>query len=245
MKLSIEQINAYHKNGFITIDCIFKTSEMDQATQEAHRWQEQFIKDISEADKKWYLDGGTTRPNQVRKLDNPVSQRQLFRKMAQAPKLIAIVEEIIGKDVVAFFSQIFFKPPHGGGPKPAHQDNFYFGPDKGDHIITVWIAFDDALIENGCLYYGIGSNRSEIITHHTPENEPFNYQIPDSKKVPMTAAPVRKGGINLHHGNTIHQSSNNTSSLWRRAMAIHYMQKGVNLINPIFEYNPVHFVAVN
>lgn len=245
MELTIEQVDAYKINGFVTIENVFTTSKMDQAIQEAHHWQEEFINDISEADKKWYLDGGTSKQNQVRKLDNPVSQRRLFKKMAQATKLVSIIEALIGDDVVAFFSQIFFKPPQGGGPKPAHQDNFYFGPDNGDHIITVWIAFDDALIENGCLYYGCGSNQGELIEHYAPENEPFNYQIPDSKKVLMTAAPVKKGGINIHHGKTIHQSSNNTSSLWRRAMAIHYMQKEVKLIRPIFEYDPVHFVEVN
>jgi len=242
MKLTSEQLSTYEKNGFITIENVFNHSEMDQAIKEAQQWQEEFINDISEADKKWYLDRSTSIQDQVRKLDNPVSQRQLFKEMALSPKLVSIVEGLIGKDVIAFFSQIFFKPPLGGGPKPTHQDNFYFGPDNGDHVITVWIAFDNALIENGCLYYGKGSNQGKLIEHQAPEKEPFNYQIPDANKVPMTAAPVKKGGINLHHGKTIHQSSNNTSNLWRRAMAIHYMQKEVKLVNPIFEFDPVHFV---
>jgi ectoine hydroxylase-related dioxygenase (phytanoyl-CoA dioxygenase family) len=86
------------------------------------------------------------------------------------------------------------------------------------------------------------NNLQPKFEHYAPEKEPFNYQIPDSKKVAMTAAPVNKGGINLHHGKTIHQSSNNTSDLWRRAMAIHYMQKQVRLVNPIFEFDPVHYV---
>ena len=182
MKLTTEQINRYYNNGFITIEKVFDPFEMDQAIKAAHQWQEEFVSNISEADKKWYMDGETSKQNQVRKLDNPVSHRPLFKKMAQSPKLVSIVEALIGNKVVAFFSQIFFKPPEGGGPKPAHQDNFYFGPDQSDRLTTVWIAFDDALIENGCLYYGSGSNHGELITHYAPDDEPFNYQIPIPKR---------------------------------------------------------------
>jgi len=242
VKLTTVQINSYKNDGYITIENVFKPSEMDLAIHEAQQWQEEFITNLSEADKMWYLDKSTSIQNQVRKLDNPVSQRQLFKDIALSPALVSIVEELIGKEVIAFFSQIFFKPPQGGGPKPTHQDNFYFGPDQGNHVITAWIAFDDALLENGCLYYGKGSNQGRLIEHQAPEDEPFNYQILDSAKVPMVAAPVKKGGINLHHGRTMHQSSNNTSHLWRRAIAIHYMQKEVNLVNSIFEFDPVHFV---
>ena len=48
--------------------------------------------------------------------------------MARSQALVSLVEALIGPGVSVYFSQIFFKPPEGGGPKPAHQDNFYFGP---------------------------------------------------------------------------------------------------------------------
>ncbi len=242
MNLTAAQLDTYQKDGYITFENIFTQDEMEKAINEAHQWQEEFLKDISEEDIKWYHDGATAIPNQVRKLDNPVSQRAFFKKLALNPELIVTVEDLIGRDVIAFFSQVFFKPPHGGGPKPTHQDNFYFGPDKSDHVITIWIAFEDATVENGCLYYGKGSHQGKLIKHFAPEDEPFNYQIPDSKKVPMTPAPVKKGGINMHHGKTLHQSSNNTSDLWRRALAIHFMQKDVKLIDPVFKFDPIHFV---
>ena len=61
------------------------------------------------------------------------------------PALVALVEQLIGPGVSVYFSQIFFKPPEGGGPKPAHQDNFYFGPTDPEGMVTAWIALDDAL----------------------------------------------------------------------------------------------------
>ena len=128
-----------------------------------------------------------------------------------------------------YFSQIFFKPPEGGGPKPAHQDNFYFGPTDIEGVATAWIALDDATLENGCLYFGDGTNLGPVYSHFAPEGEPFNLQLPATvlDKQPMTPAPVRKGGVSFHHGNTFHQSGPNHSSAWRRACALHYVRNDV------------------
>jgi ectoine hydroxylase-related dioxygenase (phytanoyl-CoA dioxygenase family) len=162
MKLSTQQLQAYNSNGFVTIEGVFPPAEMDRAIEEAIVWQQEFIENLTKTEKKWYLDKGTSIKNQLRKLDNPVSHRTFFKNLALNPRLVSTVEALIGRDVIAFFSQIFFKPPQGGGPKPIHQDNFYFGPDKRDQVITLWIAFDNATIENGCLYYGKGTNLGDI-----------------------------------------------------------------------------------
>jgi len=72
----------------------------------------------------------------LRKLDNPHHHRESIRGLARDARLLALVESVIGKGVSVYFSQIFFKAPEGGGPKPPHQDNFYFGPrdpEAADH----------------------------------------------------------------------------------------------------------------
>lgn len=242
MKLTQKQVIKYKSDGYLTIENVFSETKMDTAINEALQWQEEYLINMSEEEKKWYKDSSTSIHNQLRKLDNPVSQRIFFKELALDHKIISIVEEIIGKDVIAFFSQIFFKPPHGGGPKPVHQDNFYFGCDDDEKVLTVWLALDDAEIENGCLFYGKGTNQGRIIKHFAPEKETFNYQVPKEYLVKMTPAPVKKGGINIHHGKTFHQSSDNTSGNWRRAMAIHFIQKDTELVNPIFEFHAKHYV---
>ena len=83
------------------------------------------------------------------------------------------LEALLGAGVSVYFSQIFFKAPEGGGPKPAHQDNFYFGPTDIEGIVTAWIALDDATLENGCLYFGEGTNQGPIYDHIAPPGEPL------------------------------------------------------------------------
>ncbi|MEO8281160.1 MAG: phytanoyl-CoA dioxygenase family protein, partial [Ideonella sp.] len=149
------------------------------------------------------------------------------------------VEALIGTGVSVYFSQIFFKPPEGGGPKPAHQDNFYFGPTDPEGVVTAWIALDDATLENGCLYFGDGTNAGPVYAHFAPAGEPYNLQLPPAilDKQPMSPAPVRKGGVSFHHGNTFHASGPNHSDKWRRACALHFVSNGNEFANPALPYD--------
>ena len=53
----------------------------------------------------------------------------------------------------------------------------------------------------------------------------------------MTPAPVKKGGVSLHHGNTFHQSGPNQSAAWRRACALHYVRNDVEFATPALPYD--------
>ena len=105
--------------------------------------------------------------------------------------------------------------------------------------MTAWIALDDATLENGCLYFGDGTNQGPVYRHFAPEAEPYNLQLsPDVlDKQPMVPAPVRKGGISFHHGNTFHQSGPNHSPHWRRACALHFVRNDVEFANPALPYD--------
>ncbi len=238
--LSNDQIESYRAHGHLTVNGIFTEEEVADAIADANNWAEAELGDLDEAGRAWYVERAIKDKAVLRKLDNPVYLRPVFRNLAANSKLLAMVEQLIGPGPRAFFSQIFFKAPGGGGPKPVHQDNYYFGPNDPESMITVWIALDDADEDNGCLYYGEGTNRGEIIDHTAPEGEPFNLLIPEevAKAFEMTPAPVRRGGISFHHGNTLHQSADNHSDRWRRACAIHYGNHATELVHSTLTYDP-------
>ncbi|HEX7436083.1 MAG TPA: phytanoyl-CoA dioxygenase family protein, partial [Caldimonas sp.] len=129
--------------------------------------------------------------------------------------------------------------PEGGGPKPAHQDNFYFGPTDIEGVVTAWIALDDSTLENGCLYFGDGTNQGPVYAHFAPTDEPFNLQLPASVlgRQPMVPTPVKKGGVSFHHGNTFHESGPNHSTHWRRACALHFVCNDVEFATPALPYD--------
>ncbi len=196
--------------------------------------------DLPSSQRAWYVDGGVTGREVLRKLDNPHHHRAAVRELARKPALVGLVESLIGPGVSVSFSQIFFKPPEGGGPKPAHQDNYYFGPNDPEGVVTAWIALDDATLANGCLYFGEGTNRGPVYDHVAPPGEPYNLQLPAEilERQPMTPAPVLRGGVSFHHGNTFHQSGPNRSARWRRACALHYVNAHTVFDHPALPYDP-------
>ena len=229
----------YRHQGHLTVNGVFAPQQMDAVVRDIEQWGETFLAELPHEKRAWFIDGGVSARTVLRKLDNPHFHRDAVQAMARDPALVGLVEQFLGRGVSVYFSQIFFKPPEGGGPKPAHQDNFYFGPTDIEGVVTAWIALDDATLENGCLYFGDGTNLGPIYPHFAPENEPFNLQLPASvlDKQPMQPAPVRKGGVSFHHGNTFHQSGPNHSSKWRRACALHYVRNDVEFATPALPYD--------
>ena len=232
-------IGFYRHQGHLTVNGVFAAAEMDAVVRDIEQWGEAFLAELPAGQRRWYLDDGVKARAVLRKLDNPHAHRPVVQALARDPRLVGHVESLLGPGISVYFSQVFFMAPEGGGPKPAHQDNFYFGPTDIEGVATAWIALDDATLENGCLYFGDGTNLGPVYAHFAPEGEPFNLQLPGAvlDKQPMTPAPVRKGGVSFHHGNTFHQSGPNHSTRWRRACALHYVKNDVEFASPALPYD--------
>ena len=239
MSLSENDRAIYRHCGHLTVPGLFDAHAAQALVEDIQCWGEQFLAALPPERRAWYLDGGVEARTVLRKLDNPHHHRDAVRRLAATPALVDIVESLIGPGVSVYLSQIFFKPPAGGGPKPAHQDNYYFGPNDLDGVVTAWVALDDATLENGCLYFGDGSHRGPVYAHVAPPDEPYNLQLPPEilQRQPMTPAPVMRGGVSFHHGNTFHQSGPNLSTRWRRACALHYVNAHTFFEHPALPYD--------
>lgn len=239
-------VKEFQGKGHTTVPGVFASAEMDAVVEDIGRWGEEFLAALAPDQRRWYVDGGVKAKEVLRKLDNPHFHRASVERLARDPRLTGLVEALIGAGVQVCFSQIFFKAPEGGGPKPAHQDNFYFGPRDPEALVTAWVALDDATVENGCMSFGEGSHRKAVIRHFAPAEEPFNLQIADRDLagMPMTSAPVPKGGVSFHHGGTVHQSGTNRSGRWRRACALHYVRNDNAFVHPALPYDATVFMRI-
>jgi ectoine hydroxylase-related dioxygenase (phytanoyl-CoA dioxygenase family) len=237
--LTSAQLEFYRTRGHLTVPAVFAAQRMNEVIEDIGRWGEEVLADLPPGQRAWYVDGGVKARTVLRKLDNPHHQREAVRRLAFEPALVALVESLIGPGVSVHFSQIFFKPPEGGAPKPAHQDNYYFGPADPEALVTAWIALDDATLENGCLYFAEGTHRGPVYEHVAPADEPYNLQLPAETlaRHPATPAPVPRGGVSFHHGNTFHHSGPNLSRHWRRACALHYVNNAAVFDHPALPYN--------
>src|SRR5690606_34935292 len=76
------------------------------------------------------------------------------------PRVLDVLEALIGPDVLALQSMLFFNPPGKGG-QGWHQDSFYIQT-QPDSLIGAWYALDHADKDNGCLWVAPGSHNEPI-----------------------------------------------------------------------------------
>jgi ectoine hydroxylase-related dioxygenase (phytanoyl-CoA dioxygenase family) len=101
--------------------------------------------------------GGTERYHWHRVKD-AWKARASIRKMAMAPRVLAITEELFGRRVLPFQTLNFPM----GTEQDAHIDGFYFNSDPNGFMCGVWIALEDMDMDNGPLVYYPRSQRFPI-----------------------------------------------------------------------------------
>jgi len=147
--------------------------------------------------------------------------------LARHPRLVGVLTEVIGPNVKLMQSMLFIKST--GRPGQAwHQDESHI-PTRDRSLTAVWIALEDATVDNGCLWVIPGSHaRSVLYTTReqddirfdcTDEAYGFGYREQDAVPVELAA-----GSALVFDGHLLHRSlPNSSASGMRRALVNHYM----------------------
>jgi phytanoyl-CoA hydroxylase len=166
------------------------------------------------------LEPGHTPENpKVRRIKTPHLHHQAFRDLARHPKLVAILQALLGPAVRLHGSKINIKAPQYGSAVEWHQD-WAFYPHTNDDLLAVGIMLDDCAMENGPLLLMPGTHRGPVYDHHAdgvfcgamdPEATDLNF---------AAAAPAiaPAGSMSFHHVRLVHGSAQNTSNLPRQLL---------------------------
>jgi len=76
-------------------------------------------------------------------------------------RLLDIAEMFVGPNIALFASHYLCKPAFEGMPVLWHQDGSYWPLDPME-VVTLWLAIDDSLPENGCMRVIPGSQTTEL-----------------------------------------------------------------------------------
>lgn len=158
------------------------------------------------------------------------------------PRILDVLEALIGPDVLALQTMLFFKQPGQPG-QGFHQDSFYI-PTFPDTLCGAWLALSQADEENGCLWYTSGTQNEPIypdprgwaaamqvnleglgtIDHASDTDSAVNgltrvAQKYAGKEVPVVAEP---GDVVFFAGHILHRSHTNRSNRARRSFVGHY-----------------------
>lgn len=152
---------------------------------------------------------------------------KLIKQCACDKKIASVLSKVISENVKCIQTMLFVKGPGKLG-QSWHQDE-YFIPTRDKSLTGVWIAIDDATIENGCLWVAPGSHREGTIVRRIENTNPnfADNEVCDLEKFNEREAipvQVKSGSVIFFNGYLQHMSlKNKTKSSSRRALVGHYM----------------------
>lgn len=165
----------------------------------------------------------------VRKLMYYQEEHPHFAYLAnEHSRIQSILRALLGTDALLYADQAMIKPAHIGREKPWHQDNAYFAVTPLSAICGVWIALEDATVENGCMHVLAGHHHGGALKHH----HTYDCEILPDRIDPSLATPVElpAGGAMFFSGLLPHQTPANSSPQRRRALQFHYRSKDSTIV---------------
>lgn len=214
----------YDQNGYLALEGVFNDSEVNALRAEATAIATGGRGAVLGAEE--FAGRGEAALGEVLAIHFPHKVSPLMRDTLAHAKVVPLLTELLGPDVKAMQSMLFVKS--AGKPGQAwHQDEHYI-PTRDRSLTGVWIALDDATIDNGCLWMLPGSHRDGILwptrAHGDPRFDNGEEAYGDFEREGGVPVELKAGGIAVFNGYTLHRSLNNTRSAgYRRALVNHYM----------------------
>ena len=141
------------------------------------------------------------------------------------PRIVAVVKDLLGENVVAWGSHYFCKMPRDGKAVAWHQDASYW-PLSPSKAVTVWLAIDDADLENACMRFIAGSHHSGHLTFRASspdEHNVLNQSIDNPEQYGTIVDDCLKAGeISVHSDLLLHGSEANQSDRRRCGLTLRY-----------------------
>ena len=233
----------FEQNGFAIVKDVFCRQEISALSAEVDRVIQGNAPYLPSSEMVFEPD---TQPPRLRNAFRLHLYNDLFLEAARHPSLIVPVQNILGKALRLYGSQIFAKPAQVGTVVPAHQDMPYW-PFAPYEMVSAWIALDDSTIENGCVRYLAGSHKLGMLPH-APSGVAGNslgvMADPRVGALPEYPAEVKRGSCILHHCLTVHRSDANRSASPRRGLIYVYMSERVRLTDPSRLKGPAEFPII-
>lgn len=233
--LTPQQIESYRENGYLLVENFLNEEELSfwrNAVTEAI--QQRNGRKFANSDAKVGEDDGINKEADYygKVFDQMVNLWQTneqVKKIMLDQNIGKMVADLAGWDGTRIWhDQALIKRPWAN-PTSWHLDTpFWSFSDR--RALSIWVALDDATLENGCLYFipgsyhtttfdnpGIGKNMDAIFEMY-----------PQFLQTKSVAVPMKAGSCSFHNGLTIHGAGANMTNGFRRAMTCAYMPDGAS-----------------
>jgi phytanoyl-CoA hydroxylase len=232
-QITEEQVAYFQEKGFIVIEDFLSPEELEY-------WRSAVMEAVTER-------GGKKMPGKDTKIgeDDGINEDaeyfgkvfdQLLNLWQTNQKVKELmIDERIGKmaaklagvdGIRIWHDQALIKRPWAN-PTAWHLDTpFWSFSDR--RALSIWIALDDATLENGCLYFIPGSHtKTGFQNSGIGKNMDGIFQVyPQCAHIQPYVAKMKAGSCSFHNGLTIHGAGANMTPGFRRAMTCAYMPDG-------------------
>jgi ectoine hydroxylase-related dioxygenase (phytanoyl-CoA dioxygenase family) len=230
-RLSEEQVEFFHTNGYLTGVRILSVDQIDKLREELAA----FFDPDHDGSELWYEYNSNESADPDRVLFHALGAwriRPAFHDLLWHPAFTVPASQLLEGAVRFWHDQLFCKPARHGGVVAWHQDYSYWTRTEPMAHLTCWIGLDNSTRENGCVHYVPGSHRWDLlpITGLAGDMEAIrdvlSAQQWDVFQKPA-AAELKAGECSFHHPLMIHGSFENRTESPRRATVINAIRDGV------------------
>lgn len=218
--LTTAQVDHFNEQGFVSGLDVFDAGE----AADFRRYMDDLLDHVLRADDR--------RNSYSINVYHLVCQR-LWDVVTQ-PRILDLVQDILGPTFVCWGSHLFAKLPHDGKEVPFHQDAVYW-PLTPSRSVTVWLAVDDVDAGNAAMQFVPGSHRGGALEHEQlalDGSRVLGRQVADIDRWPARFVnELRAGQASLHSDLLLHGSAANESDRRRAGFTIRYAAADVRLID--------------
>jgi ectoine hydroxylase-related dioxygenase (phytanoyl-CoA dioxygenase family) len=231
--LTETQLDEFNKQGYLVVENVLDATILDPVRAEyealldtlcdswgitGSSFEDKLMKAYA-AGLDWFQPMDISLPGDRIAQDTPMHFGPAVFDMVTAPRLLDMVEDLIGPEITSNpIQHVRIKPPeatldadeiraHVGGTD-WHQDRAV-ALEEADQtqMITVWLAVTDATVENGCLQ--VIGHETELLPHCPQKQTAIAPGLIDTTKA--KPLPVKAGGAVIFHPMTPHASLPNRS----------------------------------
>jgi len=242
MRTPTEQhVAAYREAGFAVVEGFLDAGELElwrRMTDEAVAERIASGGDSNQSDADAYYAHVFIQCMRLADTHTGMARLILDERLGEAAAALAGVDGLR-----VWHDQALVKPPYGN-PTGWHLDVPFWSFDSPD-AISIWIALDDATVENGCLWYLPGTHR-EARYELTPIGENLGAifrEYPAWLQLEPVSAPCRAGDAIFHNGLVAHGAGANMTPHSRRAMTCAFMPDGATYNGRPHSMLPAAYVA--
>jgi ectoine hydroxylase-related dioxygenase (phytanoyl-CoA dioxygenase family) len=235
----------FAEHGYLIKERLFSDADLDRIQVALDELTDLATRAPEDSDRfKFSIFGHGGDRRQVQQVADPHEFGGAFIALGRDPRILDLVEELLGPNVLLYYSMLMMKPPAGGAASPWHQDLAFYTHDRA-RLVNVQVYLDAATRENGCVRVVPGSHREGLRNHYDGELHTGVVQGDtrdfDAREV---LVEVPAGSIAVWHSLTMHSSHPNNSDRPRRAIAFGYKDPSTALLSGSFNASETRQVGM-